>query len=271
MLGLHHHAGKPGVLAAVDIARLLDLDLFGLFVEDEGLLHLAGFPFVREFSPLGGGWRPVERDRLGRDLRAAARSAERLFAEAAKGMPGSCDFDVVRGSLAEALLAHARAGDIVILSAPATAGEYPPGSFPVLIETALRAAAGVLLVPRQIARRTGDVVAIAARPDDPSIRLAAAVARAAHEELVIVELFEAEPEARAHEPRGTRRAADRSAASDPSILVAAFRRERERLIVVTDGSADAALPSILASWRRVPILVIAADRRGAERGPSDAA
>ncbi len=258
VLGLHHHAGKLGLLAAVDMARLLDLDLFGLFVEDEDLLHLAGFPFVREFSPLGGGWRPIERDRLGRDLRAAARSAQRLFADAAKGMSGNCEFGLARGSLAEALLAHTRAGDIVILSAPATAGEYPPGRSPLLIETALRSAAGVLLVPWQIVRRTGDVVAIAAQPDDPSIRLAAAAANAANEELIIVELFEADAEMRAHERRGTRRAAGRIAASDPSMLVAALRSERERLIVVTHGSTDAALPSILASCRRVPVLVIAA-------------
>lgn len=31
---------------------------------EESLLHLAALPFVREFSPLGGGWRVLERERL---------------------------------------------------------------------------------------------------------------------------------------------------------------------------------------------------------------
>ncbi len=266
VLGLHHHPSKRGLMLAVDVARLLDLDLLGLFVEEESLLDLAALPFVREFSPLGGGWRAIDSERLAGDLQAAARAAQRLFAEAVKGMARSCEFGIVRGSMAEAIAAHTRAGDIVILSAPATAGEYSAEQFPLLIETALRSAAGVLLVPRQIARQTGDVVAIAARPDDPSIRLAAAIARAAKEELVIVELFEGgDREARTgEEGRATRRTASRVAVSDPSMLIAAFRGERERLVVITHGATDRALPSILASWRRVPVLVIAPDRAGGE-------
>ena len=266
VLGLHHHPSKAGLSMAVDVARLLDLDLFGLFVEEESLLHLATLPFVREFSPLGGGWRAIDSERLAGDLKAAARTAQRLFADAVKGLARSCEFGVVRGSMAEAIAAHTRADDIVVLSAPATAGEYPAEQFPRLIETALRSAAGVLLVPRQIARRSGDVVAIAARPDDPSIRLAAAIASAAKEELVIVELFDSGERAAPTGAQGqrARRAASRVAASDPSMLVAAFRSECERLVVVTHGSTDAALPSILASWRRVPVLVIAPEVRGGE-------
>ncbi|HUI95758.1 MAG TPA: hypothetical protein VLX44_08405 [Xanthobacteraceae bacterium] len=262
VLGLHHHPSKRGLSLAVEVARLLDLDLFGLFVEDEGLLHLAALPFVREFSPLGGGWRAIERERLAGDLQSAARTAQRLFADAVKGMARSCEFGIVRGSMAEAIAAHTRAGDIIVLSAPATAGEYPAKQFPRLIETALHSAAGVLLVPRQIAREAGDVVAIAAAPDDASIRLAAAIARAAKEELVIVELFDAgEGDTRtSEEVRPTRRTASRVAASDPSMLIAAFRSERERLVVITHGATDPTLPTILASWRRVPVLVIAPER-----------
>lgn len=260
VLGLHHHPSKPGLLIAVDVARLLDLDLFGLFVEEENLLHLASLPFVREFNPLGGGWRPIDSERLLRDLDAAARGAQRLFAEAVKDMPRACEFGVIRGSMADAISAHARADDIVILTAPANAGDYRAEQFPALIETALRSAAGVLLIPRQIARQAGDIVAIAARPDDPSIRLAAAIARAADEELVIVELFDADDRAAAmvlDESPATRRTAGRVAVSDPAMLIAAFRSERERLVVVTYGLTDRALPSVLASLRRVPVLVIA--------------
>ncbi len=263
VLGLEHHASRHGLPLAVDVARLLDLDLFGMFVEEDGLLRMAGLPFVREFSALRG-WRALDSGELARELRAAAASAQRLFAQAVKDLPTACAFDVFRGSMAEAIAAHARPDDIVILSAPAAAGDYSAGQFPQLIETALATSAAVLLIPRQIARQTGDVVAIATRPDDPSIRLAANIARAAKEELVIIELYEAD-EGSAKEREAaesvTRKPAGRVATSDPAMMIAAFRTERERLVVVTHGSVDPTLPSILASWRRVPVLVIAPGQR----------
>lgn len=260
VLGLQHHPSRHGLSMAVDVARLLGLDLFGLFVEDESLRHLAGLPFAREFNPLGG-WRAVDGAQLVRDLQAAASSAQRLFAEAAKTLPTTCEFVAVRGSMAGAIAAHARPDDIVVLSAPAAAGEYSAERFPLLIDTALQSAAAVLLIPRQIARHVGDVVAIAARPDDPSIRLAAAIARAANEELVIIELFDDDAPDRSARPADARatRKASRAAISDPALLVAAFRGERERLVVITQGAGVPSLPTIVASWRRVPVLVIAAE------------
>jgi hypothetical protein len=271
VLGLHHHPSRHGMSMAVDVARLLGLDLFGLFVEDEDLMHLAALPFAREFNPLDG-WRAVDGVQLARDLQAAASRAQRSLAAAAKDLPTACEFLTVRGTMAEAISAHARPDDVVMLSAPATVGEYSAERFLLLIETALQSAAAVLLIPRQLARNAGDVMAIATHPDDPSIRLAAGIARAANEELVIIELFEDDAPARspAGGRRATRRAA-RAAMSDPAMLVAAFRGERERLVVVTHGAVDPSLPTIVASWRRVPVLVIAAESQAQSAGasPSD--
>ncbi len=261
VLGLQHHPSRHGLAIAVDVARLLGLDLLGLFVEDESLMRLAALPFARELAPLGG-WRPVDAAQLARDLQAAASSAHRSFAAAVKDLPTSSDFATMRGSMAAAIASHARPDDIVVLSAPSAVGEYAADAFPLLIESALRSAAAVLLIPRQIARRAGDVVAIAARPDDPSIPLAAGIARAANEELVIIELYDDKAADRSSPPRDRRatRKATGAAVSDPAVLVAAFRGERERLVVVTEGASAAALPPIVGSWRRVPVLVIAADK-----------
>ncbi len=259
VLGLQHHPSRVGLSMAVDVARLLGLGLFGLFVEDESLMHLAGLPFAREFNPLGG-WRAIDAAQLARDLQGAASSAQRSFAAAVKTLPTTCEFATVRGSMAEAIAAHARPDDIVVLSAPSAVGEYSSARFPLLIDTALRSAAAVLLIPRQIARSAGDVVAIAARPDDPSISLAAGIARAANEELLIIELFDEHAAGRTARPdaaRTTRKTA-RVAVSDPALLVAAFRGERERLVVVRQGAGGESLPTIVASWRRVPVLVVAA-------------
>jgi len=260
VLGLEHHPSRHGLSLAVDVARLLGLDLFGLFVEDESLMHLAALPFARELDPLGG-WRAVDAAQLARDLQMAASGAQRAFVAAARSLPTSCEFVAMRGSMAAAIASHARPDDIVVLSAPSMVGEYAAERFPLLIDTALRSAAAVLLIPRQIARQAGDVVAIAARPDDPSIHLAAGIARAASEELVIIELFDEVAASRSAEPadrRATRKTA-RAAVSDPALLLAAFRGERERLVVLTQAAAAASLPTMVASWRRVPVLVIAAD------------
>ena len=260
VLGLQHHPSRHGLSVAVEVARLLGLDLFGLFVEDESLMHLAALPFAREFNPIHG-WRAVDGAQLTRDLQAAVSSAQRSFAAAAKTLPSMCEFVTVRGSMAEAISTHARRDDIVVLSATTAVGEYSAARFPLLIDTALQSAAAVLLIPQRIARHAGDVVAIAARPDDPSIRLAAGVARAANEELVIIELFDDDAQdrsAQADDRRATRKAA-RAAVSDPALMVAAFRGERERLVVVTQGTGAASLPTIVASWRRVPVLVISAE------------
>ncbi len=260
MLGLHHHPSRHGLSIAVDMARLLGLDLFGLFVEEESLLRLAALPFAREFNPLGG-WRALDTEQLSRELRSAASSAQRMFTEAVKTLPRACEFVTVRSSMAEAIATHAQPGDIVILSGPATIGEFSVDRFPLLIDRALRSAAAVLLVPRRIARHAGDVVAIATRPDDPSIRLAADIARAADEELVIIELFAndvSDRSAQSEDRRVTRKAAP-VALSDPALLVAALRGERERLVALTHRAADPSLPTMLTSWRRVPVLVIAAE------------
>jgi len=266
VLGLQHHSSRQGLSIAVDVARLLGLDLFGLFVEDESLMHLAALPFCREFNPLGG-WRAVDAAQLVRDLQAAASSAQRSFAAAAKGLPTSCEFVTMRGSMAAAISSHARADDMVVLSAPSAVGEYAAEAFPLLIDTALSSAAGVLLVPRRIARQLGDVVAIATRSDDPSIHVAAGIARAANAELVIIELFDAEGADRSGPPEDRRATRKLARATDPALMLAAFRGERERLVVVTQGASAASLPTIVASWRRVPVLVVAA----AKQAPAEAA
>jgi hypothetical protein len=258
LLGLHHDSSRLGVQTAVDVARLLDLEILGLFVQEDQLLQLATLPFAREFSPYAG-WRSLDHEQLSRDLRAAATSAQKLFTRSVKDLPTACEFGVVTGSMTEAISAHARTDDIVVLSAPAALANHEAAEMPKLIETALRSAAAVMLVPRRIARLNGDIVAIAARRDDPSIHVAAAIADAAKEELAVIELFEAngrDAEARPDAGMIRRRSADKTAVSDPALLVSAFREERERLVVMTHGATGATLPTILASWRHVPVLVV---------------
>jgi hypothetical protein len=245
---------------AADMARLLDLDLFGLFVEEERLFGLASLPFAREFKPIGGGWHALDSDQLSRDLSMAAKSAERAFAEASRTLPTRCQFEVVRGSMAETIASNLRAGDIVMLAESASPFECANSELPAIADAAFRSEAAVLLVPGRVARRAGTIVAILTEPDDPSIEAAAAVAAAAKEDLIVIETFKSVGAGRAYEEllaKGTRISrvsVGRSPLRDASGIAAAFDQMRERLVVMSRN--DVAIAALIAGVRQVPILVV---------------
>ncbi len=263
VLGLRPSVPDRAMQLAVELADLLHLELLGLFLEDTGLRHLAAIPFARELRLLGGGWHPIDLDQLSRDLELAARSMERMFADAAKGLPTRYQFEVIRTPTAEAIASVSRTGDIVMIMEPLSPAEQATQQFSHLMEAAFRSAGAVMLVPTRIARATGPIVAIAAARDDPSIESAAAIAMATEEALVIVEASEGA----ADDPRVARLAADTGLrvkrivvgnvpALSPSVLLSAFRELRERLVIISRGALDREVALTMASARRVPVLVI---------------
>jgi hypothetical protein len=120
-----------------------------------------------------------------------------------------------------------------------------------------------MLVPPRIARTTGTVVAIATAPDDPSIHVAAAIAFAAKEELVVIEADGHDADD-AHVRKlaadtglAIRRvAAARLGLADPAACALAFREIRERLIVMTRGAFADRAASAIAAARQVPVLIV---------------
>lgn len=263
VLGLQSSAPDRAMRLAVELADLLDLDLLGLFLEDDSLRGLAGIPFVREFRPLGGGWHPLDLDRLTHDLELAARSLERTFTEAAKRLAARSRFEVIRGPVGESLASISSTSDIVMIVEPLSGAERASAQFSWLIQAAFRSAAAVILVPPRIARTKGAIVAIATAADDPSIAAAAAIAIAANETLVIIEVGK-----QFHENLGIAKfAADRGLAiqrvaardvsvADPAACVQTMRHLQERLVVMTRVPFDGAIASAIAAARQVPVLVI---------------
>jgi hypothetical protein len=237
VLGLQPGAPDRTMQFAVELADLLHLDLLGLFLDDTGLRDLASMPFAREFRPLGGGWHTIDLDRLSHDFELVARNIERMFTEAAKRLPTRSQFEVVRGPLAKTFASLSPTDDIVMIVEPVSAAERATQQFARLMQAAFQSTAAVMLVPPQIARTKGPVVAIAAMPDDPSIYAAATIATAAREELVVIET------------QGV-------AFPDPAICAQAFRQTQERLVVMTRGAFDDGTASAIAAARRVPVLVI---------------
>lgn len=263
VLGLQPGAHDRTMRLAVDLADLLHLDLLGLFLEDTSLLDLAGIPFSREFRPLGGGWHTMDLDRLLHDFELAARSIERKFMGAAKRLPTGYQFEVARGSPAKTFASVSRRDDIVMIVEPRSPAERATQQFAWLLEAAFRSAAAVMLVPPQIARTKGPVVAIAASAGDPCIRAGAAIALAAREELVVIDTdggIADDPDLRKLAADSGLTVQHAAAASlnltDPAACALAFRQVQERLIVMSRVAFANQPASEIAAARRVPVLVV---------------
>ena len=271
VLGLQPNAADRAMRLAVEVAHMLQLELLGLFLEDTSLHDLANVPFAREFRPLGGGWHPLDPGRLLHEFEIAARNAERMFIEAARGLPTRYQFEVIRGSTAETIASISRRGDIVMIVAPASPAERATQQFSWLIEAAFQSAAAVMLVPPSITRARGPVVAIATAADDPSIQIAAAIAIAAGEDLIVLEADHGD----ADDPCLRKFAADagltihhfaagRRPILDPNVLAQVLHQPRERLVVISRSrlANEAALP--IATARRVPVLLVGPAASAAE-------
>jgi hypothetical protein len=276
LLSLEARAPEHMMRLAAELAELLHLELVGLLLEDKGLRDLASIPFAREFRPLGGGWRPVDPERLLQELELAASSAERLFLDMARQSPMRRQFEIVRGLTTEIIASISRAGDIIMIVEHPNPAERMTQQFLWLREAAFRSAAAVMLVPGHIARTTGPIVAVAAALDDPSIDAASAIAAAAKEDLIIVHADGGAPDDR-HIRRlaaGTsftvkQLALGRAAFSDPSALAHALRQIRERLIVMSRGAFDPLIASAIAAARHVPVLLVEPKEILGEKAASD--
>jgi hypothetical protein len=263
VLGLQPSAPDRSVRLAVEFAELLDLELLGLFLEDASLRDFAGMPFARELRLLGGGWHPIDLERLSHDLELAARSAERMFTAAAKHLSTHWQFEVMRGTMATTIAAVSQTSDIVMIIEPANAAERATQPFSGLLQAAFRSAAAVMIVPTHIARMRGPIVAIAAALDDPSVDVAATMAHAANEELIVIDISENTiDDERVRTLAATRGlpikhvVADKTMRSDPAALVQALGSLQERLVVMTRGATDDRAAALLASERYVPVLVV---------------
>jgi hypothetical protein len=243
ILGLHRGAPEGAAIrTAAQLAELLRLEFFGLFAEDPSVLGLAAMPFGRELRSFERAWRPITAAALAEEMDVAARRAQRTFAETAAALHIAAEFQLVKGSIAETIEAMMRVGDVVAVPAPANPMERITQQFSHLLQAAFRSAAAVLLVPGDIARQTGAIVAVAAGPDDPGVRFARAIAAAANEKMVLVEAGE-----------GARRLQEVSLR---------LGRTGERLLVLARGLYDEALIPAMACARRVPVLVVDSGKRG---------
>lgn len=218
---------------AAEFARLLRLDLFGLYVEDRALASIGEHAAMREFSMLEQQWRLVSGQDLLRDLAVSAAIAERALEQAARlaGVPRR--FQIVRADPAEALASVSSPGDIIMLAEPRISSDRLAASFAKIVASAMTTPGAVMILPNPVVRRHGPVIAVGETDEDASVAQAAMIATAADEPLQVIRLAE-------------------FLAGPRHGLLAGGKRES--LIVMTRERHDA--PLTIALRRRVPVLVI---------------
>ena len=230
------HGGGAALRDAAEFARLLGVDLHGLFIEDESLFGLAGLPFAREFRLAGDGWAPLDTDRIESDLRHAAEAMRSRMTAIVRDMGVSNAFEVMRGDPAIVVAERTTGSDIIVIAEPAA--RIGP-AFDRLLQAATAAAGAVLLMPARRRRTRGPVVAIVRGSSDPALATAKAIAQAAHEKLHIL--------------------------TDQG-LPETLSGEHERLVVMTrDHNAAAAME--LAATRGVPVLLVEPVMEDGHGGP----
>lgn len=171
-----HGPAAPLAQAAAEFARLLGLDLRGVFVLDETLLDLAALPFSRELRLPGYEWQPLEPGRLADEFEHMARQARAAMEQAGRRLGHGIEFEIVRTSAAPCLCDP---GDILALPEP------PAGAAP----TATAGPAPVLVLPGRAAAASSGPVAVAVAltaGDRSALALAVQLARAAGARLVLL-------------------------------------------------------------------------------------
>jgi hypothetical protein len=182
-------APAPAFQRAAELAHLLEIDLEGIFVEDEALFSLAGLPFARELRLPGHTWQSLDAGRMLEEFRDAAERARRLLADAAAALGMASGFSVLRGDLA-ALAAQSLATDILVVPLASAA---MPGQLREAEEAAARSGAAIMLVPERPTSMRGPIAVVGYRAGGPSLAVAAAIARRAMEDVVLIQPGQEDP------------------------------------------------------------------------------
>jgi hypothetical protein len=93
------------VPAIADLARRMQAELLGLFVEDVELLHFAALPFAHELGEASAQRRQVSVDTMERQMRARAEELRAALAEALVRTAVPWTFRVERGPVPRQVLA----------------------------------------------------------------------------------------------------------------------------------------------------------------------
>ena len=262
LLDLRHTGGDPATLAAVlGLARLLEVDPHGIFIEDEDVFCLAGLPFARELCLPMGAWRALDPVRLTDEMAALAEQARRALERASAGLGRPAQFTRLRGDPGALLAEQASEADIIALVASAAPAGLADAAMRRLEEVVLGTARTVLMLPPRVQRTRGPVAAVISGAAADELDLAVRLAVTAGEPLMLLsaagdqDTTEAVAAAEASGMAAARIVVRMLTASTGEAILAGLAGAGERLLVLPRARAGTRL-SPLAAARGVPVLAI---------------
>lgn len=181
-------ASAPSLAAlelAAGLARRLDAELAGLFVEEEDLLRLAALPFARAYSAEAADLARIDPDAMNRALRVQAARARRALETVAARHRVAWSFRVARGSAATALIEAARDCDLIGLGKASAAMARRARLGGTARATLARGPCATLMAQRDGAM-DDRVIALHAGDGERTLGIAATLARDLRAELDVV-------------------------------------------------------------------------------------
>lgn len=174
LIGLDHHAECRAALdfvSHVAAAAAAEVELAGIFVEDQQLLELARLPFSTEFLQSSNQTRALNNQNVESELRAMAGVMHKALRQIATRAKHQHSFVTVRGNLIKELIARAGAGDLVLLRTATAAWRHAAAARMkgpvVLLALSEAGKASLLELGREIARETRQELVIAPHYDGP--------------------------------------------------------------------------------------------------------
>lgn len=144
--------------AALALARALESDVAGHFIEDTDLLNLAGLPFARFVRAADTSIQQVGADQMRRELERAALAWKRALYAGAERSSIRCTFQSSAGQYSAEIAKAPGPSDFIVFN-PANLPHRHPQALARLLH-ALRGAAGTALLPERAARTAEGPVVI---------------------------------------------------------------------------------------------------------------
>ncbi len=172
VIGFNHHMECRSVLNfAAQVAQVAEVELAGVFVEDQELLDLARLPFSTEILSASGAIRTIDPQRVESDLRGIALGMREALRKLAEHAQRRYSFRTVRGRLLHELIAQAGSSDLIMLrTADFVWRNTKPG---------LAASSGPITLLQPAAGENGNL-----------LNLAQGIARSKQQEMVIEKIYE---------------------------------------------------------------------------------
>jgi hypothetical protein len=167
---------RTAIETASQLAARWQARLHGVFVEDEDLLRLAGLPFARQVS-LGAGVEPLTAEKATQQLRAAAETARRDLAAAARRHQLHWSFEITR-AISPAQAIPAGEGDFIVARV-VSRRIGPHFRVATRCNYAIEPTSGSLLLARAAKSSGGTVVVVLPDREPASARLLEAAAQLA--------------------------------------------------------------------------------------------